>query len=283
LWAVACTRTLLLGTECPELAAECITTPAPADAGEEDVDAEAEPPDQTGLDAGPGSLDAALSDTGTSTPNVPAPIDADTALPDAGADDATPPLVSLALANPEFERNPGVPAGDVVLANNVLDPIIGVVISDLPSWYACWVGSVNSVTWDLDQNVGTPLYKGDYISLVLNSIFNNKIEPARQKLSAPMRVGATYALELDVLGLPDNGAQLYVEVRGHDSDCGDGTLLARSATLPERSWTPLCLTFSPERAFSHFSIGTGYAGPQPSTNARVRLDTLRQRPSCPAR
>jgi hypothetical protein len=131
--------------------------------------------------------------------------------------------------------------------------------------------------------VGMPLYQGDYLSLVLNSLFNSKIEPARQELASPMRVGTTYALELDVLSLPDNGSQPYVEIRGHDADCGDGTLLVRSATLPERLWTPICLTFTPERPFSHFSIGTGYQGPQPSTNARVRIDSLRELETCPTR
>jgi hypothetical protein len=98
-----------------------------------------------------------------------------------------------------------------------------------------------------------------------------------------MQAGVTYAFEMDVLGLPDNGSQLYMEIRGHTADCGgDGTMLARADIRPEYSWTTLCMQFTPQQAFSHFLIGPGYTGPQPSTNARVRLDTLRQVSACPA-
>lgn len=286
LCAGACTRTVLLGSECPELDTEC-SPPDPddeeRDAGEAEMDADDEELDAE-AESGSVEPDADPLDANGLPIDAPTQRDVEAVIPDANLDDALPPLVPLVLTNPEFQRNPGVPTGDVALTNNLLDPLtLGIVFSDLPGWYACWVGSVNSVTWELDQNVGTPLYKGDYLSLVLNSVFNSKIEPARQKLSAPMRVGVSYALELDALGLPDNGAQLFVEVRGYDSDCGEGTLLARSAALPERRWTPLCLAFTPDRAFSHISIGTGYAGPQPSTNARVRLDSLRQLQVCPVR
>jgi hypothetical protein len=281
LCSVSCEQLVVLGTECPEASGPCIVQGAgdKRDAGED-------------LDAGEElAADAALAtgadDTGVDTR-------ADTGLPEAGvqmlndaaaqdgaSDATTASFLPLGLQNPEFQRNPGVPAGDLVLSDLVDAITLGIVIADLPNWYACWFGSVNSVSWDLDQDAGAPLYRGDYLSLVLNSVFDSKIEPARQKLAMPMQAGASYALEMDVLGLPDNGAQLYMEIRGHDADCGgDGTMLARAEIQPERTWTTLCMQFTPQQNFSYFLIGTGYSGAQPSTNARVRLDTLRQVSSC---
>jgi hypothetical protein len=279
--ATGCAQLIFIGTECPELEGDCVQ------------DAGAEPDADAPLEAGPSPdgaqepMDAARDVMVGPEPDAE-PIDAgpsDTSVPaaDATADVAPLPFVSLGLKNPDFERNPGVPAGDVVLSDLVDAITLGIVIAELPYWYACWVGSVNSVTWELDQDTGTPpLYRGDYLSLVLNSVFNAKIEPARQRLPMPMQVGTTYSFEVDALGLPDNGAQLFLEIRGHHgTDCnGESALLVRSEPIPDRTWGTLCMQFTAPQAYTHFSIGPTFTGPKPSTNARVRLDTLRQVPAC---
>lgn len=267
-----CAQIVVLGTDCPDADGPCIMALEQPDAA--DAPADTGVRTQETLDAGV----TRASDAG------PQPRTDAAAQPDSAFSG-----VSLGLRNPEFQRNQGVPAGDVVLSKALSDGLdliaLSVVISDLPNWFACWVGSVNAVSWDLDQDVGTPLYQGDYLSLVLNAALLNpgKIEPARQDLSTPMQVGVTYAMQMDVLGLPDNGSQLYMEIRGHSGDCtSTGSMLARVEIPPERRWTTLCLEFTPQQAFTQFLISAGYTGPQPSPAARVRLDSLRQVSACPA-
>lgn len=274
-----CAQTVVIGSECPERESDCARDAEPDAEDEPD----AEEPEEAGSskDAGPDPMDAgqeAAAADGALEAGQP-----DTSVASDGAAEAGVPYLSLGLRNPDFERNPGVPAGDVVVSNVVDAITLGIVIAELPYWYACWFGSVNSVTWELDQDAGMPLYRGDYLSLVLNSVFNAKIEPVRQRLPMPMQVGASYSFEMDVLGLPDNGAQLFLEIRGHHgTDCdGESAVLVRSELLPDRKWGTICMQFTPQQAYTHFSIGPTYTGPKPSTNARVRLDTLRQVASCP--
>jgi len=275
-----CAQIILLGSECPELESNCVP------------DAGAEPDADEPLEAGAVSdaahepmdaaRDAAVEPEPDAQPRDVGPADTSAPALDAMPDAAPLPFVSLGLKNPDFERNPGVPAGDVVLSNLADAITLGIVIAELPYWYACWVGSVNSVTWELDQDAGAPLYRGDYLSLVLNSVFNAKIEPARQRLPMPMQVGTTYTFEMDALGLPDNGAQLFLEIRGHHgTDCnGESAVLVRSEPIPDRTWGTLCMQFTAPQAYTHFSIGPTFTGNKPSTNARVRLDTLRQVAAC---
>jgi hypothetical protein len=233
---------VLLGSECTDGQGTCVhQPPLDGDRTEPDAAPEAGPPE-----AGPS---------------------------EAGAPDFEP----LPILNPDFERNGGL-GGDLVVSNFLggLIPIppVTLVFAELPNWYACWFLAVNSVSWEVDD-AGVPQRVGDYLSFALENI------PVRQKLEAPMQAGTTYAFEMDVVGQADNGAELYVAVKGANDVCAAGTLLGRSANIPARNgWGTTCVEFTADQDYSHLLIVPGYEGPKPPASTRLWLDTLRQVPSC---
>jgi hypothetical protein len=269
---VGCSPLVALGTECPESRTVCMN--AQPDEGDA-MDAQVPMPIDGGEDA-------------SSSPGADAARD---------ATDPAPVFTPLLVQNRDFDRKGGV-GGDLVLSETVdaitlgVPDSLGISLADVSNWYACWYGTVNSITWQLDQDAGVPAVMGDYLSFTLNSALSRQgvIEPVRQQLAAPMEVGATYAFEMDVLSRPDNGAELYVEFRGRTLVAGDdcavstidnGVSLARSEIIDAAGWTTVCLQFTAQDPFTHLLIVPGYEGPQPSGNARLRLDTLRQVSGCP--
>lgn len=242
-----CTPLVVLGSDCPGGREEaCADTQGPPDARPKPSEDAASP-------------DAAVEDAG-------APSDGGHDMPDA---------VALNVFNPDFERNGGL-GGDLLLHNLLgsINPLPNVVFAELPHWYACWVLSVSSVSWELDD-AGVPQRVGDYLSFVINNI------AVRQELPEPMRAGTKYALAMDVVSQPDNGASLYVAIKGASAMCADGRLLGRSELLPAHTgWTTTCVEFTADADYTHLLIVPGYEGPVPSGNARLLLDTLRPVPSC---
>jgi hypothetical protein len=280
-----CTRTLVLGTDCQELTGICTDESSSPAAGEVDsLDAgvpREEASAKPGDDAGDKGGDAAPE----MLPNV-AP-EAGLSQMDAGT--GTPAL--LTIQNPDFERNGGL-GGDLVLrsllGSLLPNPVSSIIFAELPGWYACWATTVHSVSRDFDLDAGLMQQpQDDYLTFVVNGT------PVRQQLGSPMQAGARYALQMEVWGRAEPGEGLSVAILGafHGGDastdqrfpCEFGTLLGKSATLPEDAgWTPMCIEFTADRPYTHLLIAPNTTRMPPSGTARLSLDGLRSVSSCTA-
>lgn len=271
----ACDRTVVLGSECPEqdLDSPCELTKLDARvvasdrAPSADEDAQARDEEDAELDgARDGETKVLPEDGGTSAPN-----DAE---PDAA------PLVQLKVDNGSFERGGGLP-GDVLLSNLVstLLPIQPVtwVWTELAGWYACLPLSVRSETRDLGGDAGAYPMGADYVSFVVNGT------SVRQTLPAPMKKGARYAFEVDVNSFSEGANNLFLEVRGARQQCGEGAVLGRTALVADAAgWSTACVSFEASDAYGYLLLAPGFeGGTQPSGNARMWIDDLRQVESCP--
>ena len=278
----ACTRTVVLGTDCPEPDSICTDeTSSPVardtdpqeggargedagsdggeDAGEKTKDAAVETLPDIGLDAGPTELDA-----------------------EAGV------AALLTIQNPDFERNGGI-GGDLVLRSllgGVLPPVTSIIFAELPGWYACWTATVYSTSREFDLDAGLMQPQDDYLTFVVNGA------PVRQQLPSPMQAGARYALQMEVWGRPEPGETLSLEIHGafHNADagangpaCEQGPLLGKSGPLPDNAgWTPVCVEFLADRAYTHLLIAPATTRMPASGTARLSLDGLRSVSSCSA-
>ncbi|HEX6245682.1 MAG TPA: hypothetical protein VFZ61_32380, partial [Polyangiales bacterium] len=235
----ACTKTLVLGSDCPDETYQCT---------QDSVKPEPDPDD--GMDAGqePGSHDGSTSAPEDAGPRgwdaivvIPDPVQPD------GATDANLDAIAtfslLDVANPHFERNSGL-GGDLVLAKLIgtLLPIppIPLLFAELPNWYACWATTVHSVSRELMLDAG--LDTDDYLMFVVNGT------PVRQLLPQPLDAGAKYALEFTVQARPDPSERLVLEIRGANEECAVGDLLTSTRELPaDAGWTPVCVEFATTR------------------------------------
>jgi hypothetical protein len=275
-----CEHTVVLGTDCPQMKAQCSADESPALVGEPKDDATAEAGASELIktdDAGSSAQDSGNKEREAAVERLDAgPGDAQ-----ADALVSTDAFVPLAIANASFERNGGL-SGDVVLGSvlskvtAITTPII-VIFAELPNWYACWPGTVSSVSREPLFDAGMAPQQADYL------YFGNiNGTPVRQMLPAPMQPGVSYALEMDVLSQPDTGTHLMVEVRGASNECGVGALLGSSKPIdPEGKWTTTCVEFKSGTAYPYLLVSPGYEGPSPSLSTRLSLDSIRQVSSCP--
>jgi hypothetical protein len=273
----ACTRTLVLGTDCPDQIRECT---------QESVNEPVQPGSDDRLDAGEdlNPADATLmvpEDAGIKLRDAGVVPDLHH-VPDAASDaslDAIPTFSLLDVANPEFQRNGGL-GGDLVLSKLIgtLLPIppFPLLFAELPSWYACWATSVNSVSRDLVLDGG--IATNDYLMFVVNGT------PVRQQLSQPLEAGAKYALALSIQSYPDPMERLVLEIRGANEECAVGDLLASTQELPgDAGWSPVCMEFATSRAYKYLLIAPNTIGSmRPSNASRMALDDLRSVPGCMA-
>jgi hypothetical protein len=270
-----CMRTVVLGSECPELDDSCLEPMSQPAAAE---DGSVPPGDGDGADTVHGD------DTGPPVSSLDAgepEQTSDAELPSEASDaqaDAAPTLVALAVDNPSFERGGGLP-GDVLLVSLVetllpLPPVTW-AWTTLPNWYACVPLSVSSESREPSEAAGSPAGK-DYVSFVPNGT------TVRQALATPMTKGSRYFFALDTISRSEGTQNLFVEVRGARQQCGEGIVLGRSDLLPEAStWTSTCVSFTASDRFTHLLIGPGWEGAAPGVGARLMIDNLRQVDRCP--
>jgi hypothetical protein len=270
----ACTRTLVLGTDCPDQQHQCtqesvtVHEPGPND----QLDA--------GLghheDAGPGAPD----DAGGRGRDAVITIPDLQHFPDAATDanlDAIAAFSLLEVDNPAFERNGGL-GGDLVLAKLIGTllplPPIPLLFAEVPSWYACWATTVHSLSRDLTLDAG--LDTNDYLMFAVNGT------PVRQLLPQPIDAGAKYAIELSVQARPDPAERLMLEIRGANEECAVGDLLGTTQELPgDAGWTPVCIEFATSHSYQYLLIAPNAIGTtRPSGASRLALDDLRSVAGC---
>lgn len=270
-----CTRTLVLGTDCPDQSHEC---------SQESVTVH-EPGANDQLDAGD---DEQREDAGPSGPEDASGRERDVIItipdlqhfPDAATDanlDAIAAFSLLDVQNPEFERNGGL-GGDLVLSKLIgtLLPIppIPLLFAELPGWYACWATTVHSVSRDLTLDAG--LDTNDYLMFAVNGT------PVRQQLPQPTDAGAKYAIELLVQSRPDPAERLMLEIRGANEECAVGDLLGTTQELPgDAGWTPVCIEFATSQSYKYLLIAPNAIGTtRPNGASRLALDDLRSVLGC---
>jgi len=265
----ACNRTVVLGSECPDIDTVCSEPDElPSQPGSPVVGSE--------RDAAPDELGGGATDADSEdTPQLDGALSEE--LDDAGQAVIGQPLVSLAVYNPSFERGGGLP-GDVVLVSLVgtllpLPPVTW-ALTTLPNWYACLPLAVSSESRE-PGDAGAFQSGGDYVSFVANGT------TVRQTLAAPMAKGTSYAFVLDVISRSEGSQNLFVEVRGARQQCGEGIVLGRSRLLRDSAdWQSTCVSFVASDNFTQLLLGPGWEGVMPSPGARLLIDNLRQVESC---